>query len=217
VVATFIAAGALGATAIRNKVEDASANRSARNDSARAAEKLTRTDRDVAAQTSPAAATVVPSATTAKSPPASASTASAAPGSLVPRAPAQPPRTTALLRPVIPAGQSTLPDSVTALRGDTDVVVSFDLMMVRTRRAPKFEQFIRATLPLIYGRPASDALSKIPDGGLVSQGELLDELPKKGLHIPGAGWTIRLFPETRPGQDGPLVVRYRVSVTPSGD
>jgi hypothetical protein len=27
---------------------------------------------------------------------------------------------------------------------------------------------------------------------------------------------IRLFPETRQGQDGPLVVRYRVSVVPGG-
>jgi hypothetical protein len=27
---------------------------------------------------------------------------------------------------------------------------------------------------------------------------------------------IRLFPETRQGRDGPLVVRYRVSVVPTG-
>ena len=114
-------------------------------------------------------------------------------------------------------GQSSLPDSVVAIRGDSEVVVSFDLMMIRTRRAQKFEQFVRSTLPQIYGRAATDALSKIPDGGLAAQGELLDELPKKGMRIPGAGWTIRLFPETRPGQDGPLVVRYRVSVAPGGD
>jgi hypothetical protein len=218
VVTTFIAAGALGATAIRNKVEDASANRLARaNDSARAAEKSAQPAPNAGAQTKSAAAGVLPPApvpTPTKTPAPSVASA----GSPAPRTSGQPEaRTSASLRPVIPVGQSSLPDSVTAVRGDSDVVVSFDLMMVRTRRAAKFEQLVRSTLPLIYGRPASDALSKIADGGLASQGELLDELPKKGLRIPGAGWTIRLFPETRPGQDGPLVVRYRVSVTPSSN
>jgi hypothetical protein len=63
-----------------------------------------------------------------------------------------------------------------------------------------------------------DVLTKIPDGGLSSQGDLLGELPTRGMRIPvGSEWMIRLFPETRAGQDGPLVVRYRVSVVPSGD
>ena len=122
------------------------------------------------------------------------------------------------LVPVLPMGQSELPDGVTAIRGDSDVVVSFDLMMTRTRKPEKFEQFVRATLPVIYGRGVRDVLSKIPDGGLSGQGDLLTELPKRGMRIPvGSEWMIRLFPETRPGQDGPLVVRYRVSVVPSGD
>jgi hypothetical protein len=30
-------------------------------------------------------------------------------------------------------------------------------------------------------------------------------------------WSIQLYPETRPGQDGPLVVRYRVSVVSRND
>jgi len=115
-------------------------------------------------------------------------------------------------------GSSELPDGVTALRGDSEVVVSFDLTMVRTRRPDKFEQFVRSTLPAIYGSGIRDALAKIPYGGLASQGELLNELPRRGMRIPVSGeWTIRLFPETRPGQDGPLVVRYRVAVVPSGD
>lgn len=107
---------------------------------------------------------------------------------------------------------------MTAIRGDSEVVLSFDLMMVRTRRPEKFEQFVRSTLPAIYGRGIQDALSKIPDGGLASQGALLTELPARGMRIPVTSeWMIRLFPETRPGQDGPLVIRYRVSVVPTGD
>jgi hypothetical protein len=115
-------------------------------------------------------------------------------------------------------GPSNLSDGVTAVRGDSEVVVSFDLTMVRTRRPDKFEQFVRATLPVIYGPGVRDFLTKIPEGGLARQGELLGELPKRGLRIPVSGeWMIRLFPETRPGQDGPLVVRYRVAVVPSGN
>jgi hypothetical protein len=112
-------------------------------------------------------------------------------------------------------GRSTLPEGVTAVRTDSNVVVSFDLTMVRTRRPSKFEQLVRATLPAIYGRPASDALARIPDGGLASQGDLFTELPAKGMRIsPGTDWIILLYPETRPGNDGPLVVRYRVTVVP---
>jgi len=115
-------------------------------------------------------------------------------------------------------GSSDLPDGVTALRGDSDVVVSFDLTMVRTRRADKFEQFVRSSLPVIYGRGVRDLLARIPYGGLASQGELLTELPRRGMRIPVTGeWMIRLFPETRPGQDGPLVIRYRVAVVPTGE
>ena len=93
----------------------------------------------------------------------------------------------------------------------------FVTLKTAKHNAAWFEQFVRATLPLIYGRSATDALSKIPDGGLAAQGDLFAELPQKGMRIPvGDAWTIRLFPETRPGNDGPLVVRYRVSVVPNG-
>jgi hypothetical protein len=200
VIATFIAAGLVGATAIRAKVDDASANRSAKAaaDSARRAQRANVVEPIATTDSAPAAATPTPPIT-------------------APTSPASATRAGAPIRAILPMGQSELPDSVTATRGDTDVVVSFDLMMIRTRRAEKFEQFVRATLPAIYGRGARDALSKIPDGGLASQGELLTELPRKGLRIPvGTGWMIRLFPETRQGQDGPLVVRYRVSVVPGG-
>jgi hypothetical protein len=40
-------------------------------------------------------------------------------------------------------------------------------------------------------------------------------MPAQGVRIPVNGtWMLRLFPETRPGQDGPLVIRYRVRVAP---
>ena len=215
VVATFVAGGAVGATAIRAKLDDASANRAkAREasqrgasqalpaDSTGAGEKPIPVDTPVAVPVAaPVAApiAVVPQGTPRSQPPATS------------------PSTTALLAPVLPMGQSTILDGVTVLRTDSSVVVSFDLTMVRTRRPDKFEQFVRATLPLIYGSPARDALAKIPSGELASQGDLLTELPSKGMHIsPGTDWIILLYPETKPDSDGPLVVRYRVSVVPYG-
>jgi hypothetical protein len=123
-----------------------------------------------------------------------------------------------VLAPIVPAGQSELSAGVTALRGDSDVVVAFDTPMARTRRPEKFEAFVRTTLPMVYGAAARNVLAKLPDGTIVGQGELLSELPKRGIRIPlDAEWMIRLFPETRPGQDGPLVIRYRVSVVPSAE
>jgi hypothetical protein len=206
VVATFIAAGVVGATAIRAKVDDGAANRAAK-----------QTDSANPAQQSVAPPTA--------SVPTTASVGKQAAGSVVRSANAAPiarnaaaSRGTAPIGPVLPMGSSELPDGVTAMRGDSDVVVSFDLTMVRTRRPDKFEQFVRTTLPVIYGRGVRDLLARIPYGGLASQGDLVNELPRRGMRIPVTGeWTIRVLPETRPGQDGPLVVRYRVAVVPSGD
>lgn len=115
--------------------------------------------------------------------------------------------------PVVLQGQSTLPDGLMAVRADSLVTVSFDTPMIRTRIPAKFERLVRATLPAVYGRSIDSVLSKIPEGGIASQGDLVSELPTRGVRIPvNAEWTIALYPETRPGQDGPLVVRYRVSV-----
>lgn len=122
------------------------------------------------------------------------------------------------LAPVLPRGESPLSEGITAVRGDSDVVVvTFDLPMTRTRRPEKFEQIVRATLAAVYGQAATDLLAKLPTGAIAAQGELLTELPARGVRIPVDGaWMIRLFPETRPGQEGPLVIRYRVRVTPIG-
>lgn len=118
---------------------------------------------------------------------------------------------------MLPHGESVLSDGVKVVRSDSDVVVAFDSPMMRTRRPDKFEQFVRATLGAIYGQPASDALAKLPAGAIASQGDLLTELPTRGIRIPvDGGWMFRLFPETRAGQDGPLVIRYRVRVAPAG-
>lgn len=115
--------------------------------------------------------------------------------------------------PIVPAGRSELPDGIVAMRSDSEVVLSFDTKLARTRMPDKFERFVRATLPAIYGVMADSALARIPQGGLAQQGDLINELPTRGMRIPVAsGGTIALYPITRPGQDGPLVTRYRVLV-----
>jgi hypothetical protein len=124
-------------------------------------------------------------------------------------------RTKAPFAPVVPQGSSTLPDGPTVVRADSLVTVSFDTPMTRTRIPAKFERLVRTTLPAVYGRSIDSVLSKIPEGGIARQGDLVSELPTRGVRIPvNEAWTIALYPETRPGHDGPLVVRYRVSVVP---
>jgi hypothetical protein len=214
VVATFIAAGLVGATAIRAKVDVAS-NRANENDSSRRAVRASVLAPEAGNDSDAAPATRTPMVSAAT---ASAATRTSAPASTPSsRPPAAAARAAAPVNPAIVLGRTDLPDSAVALRSDSDVVVSFDVTMVRTRRPDKFEQFVRKTLPLIYGGAAREALSKIPQGGLASQGDLLADLPQKGMRIPvGYEWVIRLLPETRPGQDGPIVVRYRASVVPAG-
>lgn len=114
-------------------------------------------------------------------------------------------------------GRSDLPDSLIAERAGDSVVVDFDTPTTRTRRRDKFESVVRRTLPLVFGAPIDSVLRTIPQGALVGDADLLTELPKRGVHLPiAAGWTLDLWPETRPGQDGPLVVSYWARVTPDG-
>lgn len=127
--------------------------------------------------------------------------------------PAPQPALRGVLAPILPEGRSDLPDGISAIRTDSVVVLSFDTKLARTRIPEKFERFVRATLPTIYGASADSALARIPEGGLARQGDLIGELPSRGMRIPtSSGGTITLFPITRPGQDGPLVTRYRVMV-----
>jgi hypothetical protein len=121
------------------------------------------------------------------------------------------------LAPVIGEGQSDLRDGIVAVRGGDEVKVFFDEPLTRTRRPEKFEAVVRATLPQIYGAAADSALGAIPVGSLVPREGLVTALPTQGLTIPlREGVTLRVWPETRPGQEGPLVVRYRATVASPG-
>jgi hypothetical protein len=106
-----------------------------------------------------------------------------------------------------------LKDSVLAERAGDSVIVDFDVTMMRTRRRDKFERIMRETLPAVYGARVDSVLAAIPEGSLIGEGDLLTELPLRGIHLPlGTAYQLILWPETRPGRDGPLVVSYRARV-----
>jgi hypothetical protein len=136
-----------------------------------------------------------------------------APAAAVVVAPAlQPPVTLS-----VPEGRTDLTESLVAERGGDSVVVDFDTPATRTRRRDKFEAVVRRTLPMVFGAPMDSVLRAIPDGGIAGGADLLDELPRRGVHLPVAhGWTLDLWPATRPGQDGPLVVSYRARMRRDG-
>lgn len=118
---------------------------------------------------------------------------------------------------VVPEGRTELSESLVVERGGDSVIVDFDTPATRTRRRDKFESVVRRTLPMVYGARVDSVLRAIPEGGIVGDADLLTELPNRGVHVKVAqGWTLDLWPETRPGQDGPLVVSYRARVTRDG-
>jgi hypothetical protein len=114
---------------------------------------------------------------------------------------------------VLPPGRTELPDSLFAVRTGDTVVVHFDTSPARTRRADKFDRVVRQTLPAVYGPLADSALALVAEGKLANAADLLTELPTRGIHLqlPG-GYRISLWPETRQGRDGPLVVAYRTVI-----
>jgi len=115
--------------------------------------------------------------------------------------------------PVLAEGRTDLPDSVFAVRTGRTVVVYFDTSPMRTRRADKFDHIVRQTLRAVYGPIADTLLAAIPDGKLAKPKALLTSLPSRGIHLPlKDGWTLSLWPETRPGRDGLLIVSYRTLV-----
>ncbi|HKO15209.1 MAG TPA: hypothetical protein VJU87_03165 [Gemmatimonadaceae bacterium] len=114
------------------------------------------------------------------------------------------------LAPVIADGRTELGDSLYATRSGDTVYVYFDTQVTRTRRRDKFERVVRSTLPRVFGAAADSALGAMPEGALTSSGDLLSELPARGIRVAlSGGRTLVLWPETRPGRDGPLVVSYR--------
>lgn len=112
--------------------------------------------------------------------------------------------------PVVPIGRTALRDTMTAEREGDTVRVTFDLVFTRTRRPEKFEAIVRSTLPQVFGAAADSALQALPVGALAQAGDLTTTLRDQGYRIPLAGGrTIAVWPETRAGRDGPLVVAYR--------
>jgi hypothetical protein len=110
----------------------------------------------------------------------------------------------------VPVGRTALRDTMVADRAGDTVRVSFDLVLSRTRRSDKFEAIVRSTLPQVYGAPADSALRALPAGAMARAGDLTTTLSERGFRIPLAdGRTIAVWPETRAGRDGPLVVAYR--------
>jgi hypothetical protein len=131
------------------------------------------------------------------------------PAPAVDSAPPSPPR----LGPIIPQGRTELHDSLFAVRSGDTVVVNFDTGPARTRRADKFELLVRQTLRSVYGAVADTVLATVPNGRLASAKELVTTLPSRGIHLRSAqGPRFGLWPQTRPGRDGPLVVAYRTIV-----
>lgn len=194
VAATVITAATLGGTAMRGR----SAGRQAASSATPAGAPVVVSADSVAADSIARATQTRPESTVAPGP-------STAPSGLP--APA----------PILPMGESSLNDGITVTRGDSVVVVSFDVQPSRTRRAQKFEQIVRTTLPAVYGPAADSALAHIPDGEIAQQGDLLSELTVRGVRIRlTPPWEIRVYPETRPGPSGPLVVRYRALVVSGG-
>jgi hypothetical protein len=120
---------------------------------------------------------------------------------------------TGVAAPVIDAGRTELADGMYAVRKGTEVTVYFDTELARTRRRDKFENVVRQTLPAIFGERADSILATVPGGEVARGGDLLGDLPARGITLPpSGGWAITLWPETRPGRDGPLVVSYRASI-----
>lgn len=115
----------------------------------------------------------------------------------------------------VPVGRSGLRDSMYVERDADSVIVHFDTELARTRRRDKFEATVRATLPVLYGAGIEPMLATLPDGAITGNRDLVSEVAVRGVRLPvPAGGTLELWPVTRPGRDGPLVVGYRARVTP---
>jgi hypothetical protein len=117
------------------------------------------------------------------------------------------------LQPTIAEGRRELGDSMFAVREGSQVTVYFDTDSLRTRFDWKFEGVVRATLPIVFGNEAQVALDSIPQS-YFARGGLLTELPRRGIPLRLGTHTLRVWPITREGRDGPLVVGYRAGPSP---
>lgn len=130
----------------------------------------------------------------------------------VPPAPPAAPPAAPRFVPIIPEGRTALRGGIVAVRTGDTVAVHFDTPATRTRRRDKFERLVRATLPAVFGPTADSALAAVPRGRLTASGDLLTELPTRGLRLATPNGTLALWPATRPGRDGPLVVTYVATI-----
>jgi hypothetical protein len=151
-------------------------------------------------------ALAAPRPSTASPSPHADSAAASSPGTVAP---------VLKLEPDVAEGRRELADGMVVVREGGQVTVHFDTETLRTRHDWKFERVVRSTLPLVFGSVVRAALDSIPVGHLAAGGDLLTELPTRGIEVAiGGGQTLRVWPVTRPGQSGPLVVAYRASSTP---
>lgn len=115
--------------------------------------------------------------------------------------------------PVIAPGRVDLGNGVFAVRSGNEVTVHFDTPDTRTRRRDKFEHIVRQTLPEVFGALADSVLDHLPNGEMIPPPEVPADLSGRGIRLSlPDGRGITLWPETRPGRDGPLVVSYRASI-----
>lgn len=118
--------------------------------------------------------------------------------------------------PAIPVGRTALAGGMFAERTGDTVVVHFDVPMLRTRRADKFEQVVRSTLPAVLGEPARVALAAVAPGALVGA-PMLQGAAGRVIRLPvGDGRSVVVVPGTRAGEDGPLVVTYQAVLDGAG-
>lgn len=168
----------------------------------------TSTTSSVQQQGTPATTPVVQASAITPAPAKTASATTAAPAA--PRV-----NSASTLTLKVPLGRTGLRDSMYVDREADSAVVHFDTELARTRRRDKFEATVRATLPVLYGAGIDSMLAALPEGAIAGDRDLVNEVAVRGVRLPvPAGGTLELWPVTRPGRDGPLVVGYRARVTP---
>ena len=135
-----------------------------------------------------------------------------------PAAPTPDPIAPAEKAPVSPAGfvlvegRSQLSDSVVAMRSGDSVIVNFDAYGYRTRRASKFENSLRETLPLVYGKSATASMDSMA-GEIVTNHDVVGALARDGMRYTlDNGVAIRIKVLTRVVSDGPIAIGYITTI-----
>jgi hypothetical protein len=110
---------------------------------------------------------------------------------------------------VLVEGKTQLSDSVYAIRTGDSVIVNFDAYGYRTRRSAKFENSLRETLPMVFGKMATASLDTIAAGSLVTNRDVVGALAGEGMPITlSNGASVRIKVLTRVVTDGPIAIGY---------